>query len=305
MVCVREVEGVAVPPRRRARLRLAPDERPPRPLACTEPELFAQYLREVAAIPLLTPAAEAALLRRLADGDSGERREAREALITANLRLVVSVARQYRGVGLSLPELVAEGNLGLIAAVDRFDRARGVRFSTYARWPIRKAITGALDDRSRLVRLPANSWLDLRALRRAEETLPAALGRAPAPAEVAAACGVAPWRLAALRAAAAPPISLDAAPGGDALPDGADSPADLVGRRCARDDLAGLLSALPDRERRLLVLRFGLDGDRPRTLKQSGAAVGLSGEGARRLEARALARLRAHPAAIALRGGFD
>ncbi|HET8631601.1 MAG TPA: RNA polymerase sigma factor RpoD/SigA [Thermomicrobiales bacterium] len=305
MVCVREVAGTPVSPRRRGRPRIVPDECSPRPLDFTEADLFAQYLREVAAISLLSADVEAELLSRLADGDAGERREAREALITANLRLVVSVARQYRGAGLSLPELVAEGNLGLIVAVDRFDPARGVRFSTFACWPIRKAITRALDDRARLVRLPANSWLDLRALRRAEEALPAALGRAPTAGELAAASGVAPWRLAALRAAATPPVSLDAAPAGDPLPDGAASPADVVGRRCARDDLARLLGSLPERERRLLVLRYGLDGDRPRTLKQIGAAIGLSGEGTRRLEARTLARLRAHPAAVALRGGFD
>src|SRR4051812_10964844 len=176
----------------------------------SERELLARYLREAGQIPLLTPAAEVELFRQLEEGSETERREARTALIAANLRLVVGVARHYIGLGLSLPELIAEGNLGLIAAVDRFERARGHRFSTFARWPIRKAITRALDDRARLVRLPANSWQALRELRRAEEALPDALGREPTPAELAHACGVAPWRFDALRVAAAAPTSLDA-----------------------------------------------------------------------------------------------
>lgn len=290
---------------------------PPAPFSAhsySEQDLLATYLQEAGQVPLLSPADEVELFRLLAEGDDRERREARATLIAANLRLVVSVARHYVGLGLSLPELIAEGNLGLIAAVDRFERARGHRFSTYARWPIRKAITRAIDDRGRLVRLPANSWQALRDLRRAEQTLPETLGREPTAAELARACGVAPWRFDALRAAATTPASLDAPVSSGADDDGTlgeaiddrDSPlAEIVGRQIARDQLSHLLTTLPPRERALLVLRHGLDGGAPRTLQQVGAALGISGERTRQLEARALAQLREHPLTAALRGSLD
>ncbi len=280
----------------------------------SEQDLLARYLQEAGQVPLLTPAAEAELFRVLAEGGEEERREARATLIASNLRLVVSVARHYIGLGLSLPELIAEGNLGLIAAVDRFERERGHRFSTFARWPIRKAITRAIDDRGRLVRLPANSWQSLRELRRAEQALPEALGREPTVAELAAACGVAAWRFDALRAAATAPASLDApvASGaedegslGDTL-DAREAPLpEVVGHRIACDQLGSLLATLPPRERALLVLRHGLDGGAPRTLQQVGAALGISGERTRQLEARALTQLRDHPLIAALRGSLD
>jgi RNA polymerase primary sigma factor len=283
----------------------------------SERELLARYLREAGQIPLLTPAAEVELFRQFAEGTVAEQAEARAALIAANLRLVVGVARHYVGLGLSLPELIAEGNLGLIAAVDRFERARGHRFSTFARWPIRKAITRALDDRARLVRLPANSWQALRELRRAEDSLPDELGREPTPTELAHACGVALWRFDALRVAAAAPSSLDApVRGPDA--DGADESTIgdtiedrerplpiIVGNRIARASLDSILGTLPPRERALLVLRHGLDGGAPRTLQQVGDALGISGERTRQLEARALTQLRTHPLTQTLRDSLD
>ena len=283
----------------------------------SERELLARYLREAGQIPLLTPVAEAALFRQFDEGTTEERQAARAALIAANLRLVVGVARHYVGLGLSLPELIAEGNLGLIAAVDRFERARGHRFSTFARWPIRKAITRSLDDRARLVRLPANSWQALRELRRAEESLPDELGREPTPTELARACGVAIWRFDALRVAAAAPSSLDApvrgpdADGadestiGDTLEDRGRPLPIIVGNRIARDSLDFLLGTLPPRERALLVLRHGLDGGAPRTLQQVGDALGISGERTRQLEARALTQLRTHPLTQTLLDSLD
>lgn len=281
----------------------------------SERELLARYLREAGQIPLLTPAAEVELFRQLAEGGEAARSAARSALIAANLRLVVGVARHYIGLGLSLPELIAEGNLGLIAAVDRFERARGLRFSTFARWPIRKAITRALDDRGRLVRLPANSWQALRELRRAEEALPDELGREPTTAELAAACGVALWRFDALRIAATTPTSLDAptrtdAGGeesslGEAIEDGDRSLPALVGNHIARDSIGTLLDTLPARERALLILRHGLDGGSPRTLQQVGAVLGISGERTRQLEAHALTLLRAHPLTATLHDALE
>lgn len=280
--------------------------------AFSEQDLLARYLHEAGQIPLLTSAEEAELFRAMDEDGPDARRAARARLIAANLRLVVSVARHYVGLGLSLPELIAEGNLGLIAAVDRFERRRGHRFSTFARWPIRKAITRAIDDRGRLVRLPANSWQALRELRKAEQTLPEQLGREPTVAELAAACGVAAWRFDALRSAAHVPVSLDAPVGGedestlgDTLDDtGAPLP-EVVGRTIVYDQLGSLLSTLPERERALLVLRHGLDGGAPRTLQQVGAALGISGERTRQLEARALTQLRANPLTLSLRGSLD
>lgn len=284
----------------------------------SENDLLARYLHEAGKVPLLTPAAEAELFRQLDEGTPEGRQEARAHIIVANLRLVVPVARTYVGLGLSLPELIAEGNLGLIAAVDRFERARGLRFSTFARWPIRKAITRALDDRARLVRLPANSWQALRELRRAEMTLPDLLGREPTLAELAAACGVAAWRFDALRVASAAPASLDArartpfGPGDDSDGTLADTIADqeqplpeTVANRIVRDQLGALLNTLPPRERALLILRHGLDGAAPRTLQQVGTALGISGERTRQIEARVLTQLRAHPLTAALRGSLD
>jgi RNA polymerase primary sigma factor len=283
-----------------------------------EQGLLARYLREAGQIPLLTPAAEAALFRDLTEGCAEARQEARARLIAANLRLVVGVARRYINLGLSLPDLIAEGNLGLIAAIDRFEPGRGHRLSTYAHWPIRKAIERAIDDRGRLVRLPADSWMRLRSLRHAEQALTATLGRAPTSTELAHATGIAHWRLAALRGAATTPASLDqpsrmardrwgeeTSTLGDTL-EGHDLPLpELAGREIACDQLILLLGTLPPRERALLILRHGLDGMPPRTLKQVGTLLGISGEYTRVLEARTLLRLRAHPLAGALRDSID
>lgn len=281
----------------------------------SERELLARYLHEAGQVPLLTPAREAELFQQLDEGCPEERWAARSAIIAANLRLVVGVARHYIGLGMSLPELIAEGNIGLIAAVDRFERARGHRFSTFARWPIRKAITRSLDDRGRLVRLPANSWQALRELRRAEERLPDELGREPTTAELAAACGIALWRFDALRIAAAFPASLDAparldsdgedAAVGDLLESDEQPLPAQVGNFMARDSLGILLDTLPGRERALLILRHGLDGGAPRTLQQVGAVLGISGERTRQLEARALDLLRAHPLTSTLHDAID
>lgn len=278
----------------------------------SERELLALYLQEAGRVELLSPEREAALFRQLESGLVAERAKARGALIAANLRLVVAVARRYTGLGLSLPELIAEGNVGLIQAVDRFEPARGHRFSTFARWPIRKAITRALDDRARLVRLPANSWQTLRALRLAEQELPDQTGREPTTAELAAACGVAIWRFDALRGAATPPASLDARLGpeddatlGDVLESRSEQLPDVCARYIVREQLRQVLDTLPQRERDLLILRHGLDGAAPRTLTQVGDTLGISGERTRQLEARALTQLRQHPLVSTLTGALD
>lgn len=278
----------------------------------SERDLLALYLHEAGRVELLSPERERALFQTLHHGAAAERAAARDQLIAANVRLVVSVARRYTALGMSLPELIAEGNIGLIQAVDRFEPARGHRFSTFARWPIRKAITRALDDRGRLVRLPANSWQALRALRSAEQQLPDTIGREPTTAELAAACGVASWRFDALRGAATPPASLDARLGpdddatlGDVLDSGAEQLPDSTARYMVRERLYQLLDTLPSRERELLILRHGLDGAAPRTLQQVGNSLGISGERTRQLEARALSQLRQHPLTVTLTGALD
>lgn len=290
--------------------------RPPEPALdrdeYSERDLLALYLHEAGGVELLSPERERALFQTLHHGAATERAAARDQLIAANVRLVVSVARRYAGLGMSLPELIAEGNIGLIQAVDRFEPVRGHRFSTFARWPIRKAITRALDDRGRLVRLPANSWQALRALRCAEQQLPDTMGREPTTAELAAACGVASWRFDALRGAATPPASLDARLGpdddatlGDVLDSGAEQLPDTTARHMVRERLHELLDTLPSRERELLILRHGLDGAAPRTLQQVGNSLGISGERTRQLEARALSQLRQHPLTVTLTGALD
>jgi RNA polymerase primary sigma factor len=280
------------------------------------------YLDEIGASALLTPRQElllgAAVARgrvvrdRLAQGELhpaewdaathavARAEDAQRRLIEANLRLVVSIARRYQHHGLPLLDLIQEGNLGLLRAVDKFDYHKGHRFSTYATWWIRQAITRALDKQSRIVRVPAYMAELARHARRLTGDLEQRAGHELAPADTAAALHVPPETMARALWSWQPPVSLETAitADGHALgevvrDDNAPSPDDAADRALLRQHVQAALATLPERERMVLQLRFGLAGHRLHTLGEIGRQLGLTRERARQLEAAALRRLRA------------
>jgi RNA polymerase primary sigma factor len=254
------------------------------------------YLNDIGRVPLLTASEEIALARRIEQGDEAARRH----MIEANLRLVVSIARRYLGRGLSFSDLVQEGNFGLMRATQKFDYHRGNKFSTYATWWIRQAITRALADKGRTVRLPVHVVERLSAIKRTIHELRQDLGREPERLEVAAAIGITEDELHALLDVAETPLSLDASL--DAEGDSGDlmalvsdprqvSPFDVVYERLRLRSIAEAICDLPERERAIIVLRYGLDGRDPWTLGQIGGHFQISRERVRQIEAKALERL--------------
>ena len=256
------------------------------------------YLREIARHDLLTPEEEILLARRIAAGDEAARRR----MIEANLRLVVSIARRYLGRGLALSDLVEEGNLGLMHAVEKFDPAHGCRFSTYATWWIRQAIERAILNQSRTVRLPVHVGKEHLALLRTQGSLRARLGREPTVEEIAEAMGCDPARISRLLAAARVEDSADACISEDgdftlydviADPDAPDPEHEA---HCARLQrlVQRWLDELGEREREVVILRFGLCGVRETwTLEQVGERMGLTRERIRQIQMEALRKLRA------------
>jgi RNA polymerase primary sigma factor len=259
-------------------------------------ELLGLYLRDIAKVPLLTPEHEQELARRVQAGDVDAERQ----LVEANLRLVVRVARRYLNRGLSLLDLIEEGNLGLLHAVTKFQPGRGTRFSTYAVWWIRQAMARALANQARLIRLPVHIELLLGQYRKKGAELTRDLGRAPTTEEVARAMGQPIEEVEHIERLSQRPLSLDAPTrkdGGGKLDelvkDASPLPgADLAATLTARGDLAGVLRDLPDAERNVLELRFGLSGQEPRTLESIGRQLGLTRERVRQIEAAALTRVR-------------
>ena len=264
-------------------------------------ETMRAYLKQIGRVPLLKAPEEVALFRRLeaalARHDDDEVRELKRRITEANLRLVVSIATRYQHAGLSLLDLVQEGNLGLMTAVDRFDYRRGFRFSTYATWWIRQAITRALADTGRTVRLPVHIVESLNKLAKAERSLSAELNRAPTVQELAARSGIAAGKVPGIWRAGAPLASLDApvadsAVVADLLADGAMSPEEQAVVRNVRQQVRRVLRSMPARERAVLQLRFGVRTDGELTLREIAERVGLSRERVRQIEVQALARLR-------------
>jgi RNA polymerase primary sigma factor len=267
--------------------------------ATGEPEvardLLKLYLGEVGRIPLLRPSEELALARRVRAGDQ----EAAEKMIEANLRLVVSIAVRYQGFGLALPDLIQEGSLGLIRAVEKFDPERGNKFSTYATLWIRQSIQRALANKSRTIRLPVDVSQRTLRLRRSDRELEARLGRSPTLVELAADTGMTTKQVLATKQAERTVVSLDAPVGENGFDDFATIVADdsaidpaesaVQGMRELR--LRQMLRRLPDRERRVIELRFGLTDGVVRSLKETGQVVGLSGERVRQVEQLAFQRL--------------
>lgn len=258
-------------------------------------ELLSLYLRDIAKVPLLTPEEEQELARRVQAGDvAAERR-----LTEANLRLVVRVARRYLHRGLSLLDLIEEGNLGLLQAVRKFQPGRGTRFSTYAVWWIRQAVTRALANQARIIRLPVHVEQLLGQYAKKKTALTQELGRAATTEEIAKAMGQPLDEIEHLERVSQRPVSLDSPVGPDGsstlqdiVKDADPLPGGLAAALRARDDLVGLLADLPDQERIVVSLRFGLSGEGPLTLEAIGKRLGVTRERVRQVEDAALQRLR-------------
>ena len=256
------------------------------------------YLREIGKIPLLTPEEEIELAKRVEEGDEG----AKKKLIEANLRLVVSIAKKYIGRGLSFLDLIQEGNLGLIRAVEKFDYRKGFKFSTYATWWIRQAITRAIADQARTIRIPVHMVETINKLIRVSRQLVQQLGREPATEEIAQALGLPPEKVEDIQRIAQEPVSLETPIGeeedsqlGDFLEDKeSPNPEEATAGQLLREQLEEMLDELTEREREVLRLRFGLEDGHAHTLEEVGKRFNVTRERIRQIEAKALRKLR-HP----------
>ena len=263
------------------------------------------YLREIGKVPLLTADQEVSLAKLIERGDMS----AKQHMIEANLRLVVSIAKGYLGRGLSFLDLIQEGSLGLIRAVEKFDYRRGFKFSTYATWWIRQAVTRAIADKARTIRIPVHMVEKLNKVVHMERQLVQRLGREPLPEEIAEELEIDPEEVREILRMSQLPISLEKPIGeeedsslGDFVPDEqAESPFDTASLSLRREDVELALSALPDRERRVIELRYGLDGAQPCTLEEVGQAFGVTRERIRQIENNTLRKLESLPEAQGLR----
>ncbi|MDI6602288.1 MAG: RNA polymerase sigma factor RpoD [Thermoanaerobacteraceae bacterium] len=256
------------------------------------------YLKEIGKIPLLTPEEEIELAKRIEKGDE----EAKKKLAEANLRLVVSIAKRYVGRGMLFLDLIQEGNLGLIKAVEKFDYRKGYKFSTYATWWIRQAITRAIADQARTIRIPVHMVETINRLIRVSRQLLQQLGREPSPDEIAREMGISEDKVREIMKIAQEPVSLETPIGeeedshlGDFIPDDdAPAPADAATFMMLKEQLKEVLDTLTPREEKVLRLRFGLDDGRARTLEEVGKEFNVTRERIRQIEAKALRKLR-HP----------
>jgi len=256
------------------------------------------YLKEIGKVPLLSPEEEIDLANRIKKNDS----EAKKKLTEANLRLVVSIAKRYVGRGMLFLDLIQEGNLGLIKAVEKFDYTKGFKFSTYATWWIRQAITRAIADQARTIRIPVHMVETINKLIRVSRQLLQQLGRDPIPEEIAAEMGMSEDKVREIMKIAQEPVSLETPIGeeedshlGDFIPDeDAPAPAESAAFTLLKEQLMEVLDTLTPREEKVLKLRFGLEDGRARTLEEVGKEFNVTRERIRQIEAKALRKLR-HP----------
>ncbi len=284
-------------------------------------DLLNQYMKEIGQTPLLTAEKEVELAKAMAAGrraraglvkpqsNSRERKhlretiregeKARDHLIKANSRLVISIAKRYRNHGVSFSDLIQEGNIGLMRAVDKFDYKRGFKFSTYATWWIRQSITRAIADQGRMIRLPVHASDKVNRLAQITRRFEQELGRQPTPAELAEELGTTVAKVENLIQRSRQPLSLEKRLGqetestlGDLIPDDSTSPADMVTDRLLTEQVSDVMSALTPREAEVLTLRFGLKGGQGHTLDEIGEKLGFTRERIRQLEMQALRKLR-------------
>ena len=267
------------------------------------------YFTEIAKVPLLTADEEVALAKRIEHKDMAAKRR----LIRANLRLVVSIAKRFVGRGVPFPDLIQEGNLGLIRATEKFDHRRGYRFSTYATWWIRQAVGRALADQARTIRIPVHMVETINKLSRVQRQLRQEMCAEPTPEQIAAATGITVQRVSEILEMCRSPLSLEQPVGeegdaqlGDLIEDGAAvEPAEAAGENLQKRELAGVLGVLSYRERKVIELRFGLKGERPRTLEEVAEKFGVTRERVRQIETRTLEKLRYCGEAQSLRALLD
>ncbi|MDY4186628.1 MAG: RNA polymerase sigma factor RpoD [Candidatus Borkfalkiaceae bacterium] len=256
------------------------------------------YLKDIGRVPLLSGDEEIELAKRMTEGDE----KAKLRLSEANLRLVVSIAKRYVGRGMQFLDLIQEGNLGLMKAVEKFDYQKGFKFSTYATWWIRQAITRAIADQARTIRIPVHMVETINKQVRISRMLLQKLGREPTPYEIAEEMGISEYRVMEIQKIAQDPVSLETPIGeeedshiGDFLEDeSATAPSDTVAFNMLKNQLISVLDTLTPREEKVLRLRYGIDDGRPRTLEEVGKEFNVTRERIRQIEAKALRKLR-HP----------
>lgn len=259
------------------------------------------YLREIGKIPLLTPEEETELAYKILDGD----KKAKDKMVEANMRLVVSIAKRYGGRGLDFLDLIQEGNTGLLRAVEKFDPDKGFKFSTYATWWIRQAITRAIADQARTIRIPVHMVETINKVLRTTRRLTQELNREPTTEEIAKEMDMDPEKVEYVMKIKQDIASLDASVGrdgddedsvlGDFVEDEERvSPEDSAATQLLKEQIAEILSALSEREQKIVKLRFGIGGGRPHTLEEVGAEFSVTRERIRQIEAKALSKLRKH-----------
>jgi len=263
------------------------------------------YLKEIGKVPLLTAEEEVALAKRIERHDM----EAKCRLIEANLRLVVSIAKRYVGRGMLFLDLIQEGNLGLIRAVEKFDYRKGYKFSTYATWWIRQALTRAIADQARTIRIPVHMVETINKLIRVQRQLLQEMNCEPTPEQIAAEMGTTPQKVREILKISQEPVSLETPIGeeedsqlGDFIEDeDATMPVEAVSEIMQKEELNAVLNQLTHRERKVIELRFGLKGEHPRTLEEVGQKFGVTRERIRQIEAKTLAKLKSYREAQRLR----